>query len=176
MGVEWEKGPTGELLAIETVTPSQRVNPGGLWAPGPQGQRWLSLLALCGKDGYTFGILFGSSQTGNNSYRAPVLPWVRSTLEPCPHRPSLTQGSQSTCQRVDKYCCPRFVAGESKNRAVKGKITRSQEEAPGVKMGLFSQRAPLPAFTIKGELVLKRCLLLRLEEEQQLSLPAVRDL
>lgn len=118
----------------------------------------------------------GSSQTSNNSYEAPVLPPVQSTLEPCAHRPSLIRGSRSTWQRVDKYCCPSFVAGETKNRAIKGKITCSQEEVRVVKTGLFPQKAPLSAFTIRAGLALIRCLLLLLEKGQQLSWPAVTDL
>lgn len=43
-------------------------------------------------------------------------------------------------------------------------------------MGLFPQKAPLSAFTIRVGLALKRCVLPRLEKGQRSSLPAARDL
>ena len=56
MGAGWEKGPSGELLMIETATPLPREKHGGLWTPGALCQGWLPLLALCSKDGFTFGV------------------------------------------------------------------------------------------------------------------------
>lgn len=84
----------------------------------------------------------GSSQAAEPYSRVPVLPGISSALEPCAHRPSLIRGSQSTRQRADKCCCPGFVPGETETRAVKGKITGSQEEVPGVSAGLFPHNAP----------------------------------